>query len=113
MTQSKRSALLTALISCTLLITALGAVACTQQQSQPPSAPPVASTPSPQPHGHEGRWAAGGYRADACMSCHAQSDKAAKLPVDHFVNQNPSDGLVGERTQCATCHVEQHDESGK
>lgn len=96
-----------------IIAASIGGVACTQQTSKPAPQPPTMTAPSPQPKGHEGRWAAGSYQAQACTACHeseSNAEKAPKIPASHYINQDVTQGLAGERTPCVTCHVEQRGE---
>ena len=70
----------------------------------------IASTPSLQPAGHQGRFEEGGV--GLCYGCHGAGDlanpmlKAASImPEDHYVNNSyGSQKISVDRYQCISCH---------
>ncbi|RXJ04034.1 hypothetical protein DS745_01195 [Anaerobacillus alkaliphilus] len=63
------------------------------------------SAPTLQPPDHAGRWNPKTMGA-SCLMCHenAEAMGARVIPIDHFVDQDRSKGIVGPRYVCVTCH---------
>ncbi len=63
------------------------------------------TAPTLQPTDHTGRWNPQTLGA-SCLMCHenAEAMGARVIPIDHFVNEDPSKGIFGPRYVCVTCH---------
>ncbi|WNF38106.1 nitrate reductase cytochrome c-type subunit [Bacillaceae bacterium IKA-2] len=63
------------------------------------------SAPTLQPVDHLGRWNPQ-LGKDSCLMCHQDSAAtgAREIPIDHFVDEDRSEGIFGPRNQCITCH---------
>jgi nitrate reductase (cytochrome), electron transfer subunit len=63
------------------------------------------SAPTLQPADHVGRWDPQ-KKGDSCLMCHEQGEAmgATKIPIDHYVDEDRSKGISGQRFTCVTCH---------
>lgn len=64
--------------------------------------------PKNMPTDHTGRWEQGGHNSSYCLGCHApdgEDSAATTIPLDHYIDDDQTKELSGERGTCITCHV--------